>query len=57
MHRIEGQEREQPNDVHPKGAYRDGEKLAIVGCECRHCVQEMIDRDTRRRPQFDQFKL
>lgn len=58
--REEGLERKQPDDpvledrgfiqrdVHPSGAYRDGDKLAVIGCNCRYCVQEMMARDTRR---------
>lgn len=42
-------EQHEENDPHPKGAYDlDGSKFAILGCDCRHCVQESIDRINRK---------
>lgn len=49
--------RKPATDPHPKGAYGEHGKLAIVGCNCRHCVQEMIDRDTGHGSYRDTFKL
>lgn len=35
-------------DPHPKGAYIDHVKLAVYGCNCSFCVQEMMALDMRR---------
>lgn len=46
---LSAESENQPRDPHPPEAWLDGEKLAVLGCECPHCIEAHRQRERNRR--------